>query len=795
MLPLRAQFVRAGALRCRRFVTAIACFRPSARSLDLARTPFPAHFVAPVRPFASQPTPESIQEEPTRTHALAPTPLPTNEPARTHLIHELASQASSLLPSESNSPSSDASPTVTLCGWLQSSRVMGGLMFGVLRDWSGVIQLIWSREDTEKQNLSAMFDAAAHTPLESVIRVKGTLRRRPQAMVKEQSPSAAASLSPAAVSTGELELMINEWQLLNASDRVPIDVVGDSSSGDDARLRYRFVDLRRPVMQNILRLRAQTSHEVRQYLTQQGCIEVETPYLFKSTPEGANEFLVPSRLAGRFFALPQSPQQHKQLLMVGGVDKYFQIARCFRDEGGRTDRQPEFTQIDVELSFVTQRDVMRLIEGLVRHVLKEAGDYHSLPQPLPIMTYHEAMNRFGSDKPDTRYGMEIVDVFPILRDCQQPPPYFAQALSSAASMSSSSASSHVNDYHYHTPPIRALRIPGGGKFTQKEMEVLQREATRGGAKGLMAVKVIDKDGQPSLKLSAKDAGLLEPDVWAKLQALFASNSSSSSGHSNLTIADPPLGNGDVLLFLAGRSWTETLESLGRVRLAASALLQEKGKMVLPARLFNFMWVVDFPLFDVTPVELSPESNAAPTRYELASMHHPFTSPHPDDLPVLQEVLNELFSSSSAPRHDAQPGHALTASQLARLRRLRGQNYDIVVNGVELGGGSIRIHHEPLQRQVFDLLGAKPQIFAHLLEALRLGCPPHGGAALGLDRFVALMGSTGPYSLRLRDVIAFPKSSNGFDLLTGAPSFVPQQTLDMYHIESIGAPSDAADSSA
>jgi aspartyl-tRNA synthetase len=574
---------------------------------------------------------------------------------------------------------------VTLCGWVHSRRDLGGVIFVDVRDREGRTQAVFDPSLLPRH----VFDLASSLRNESVIRVTGKVRKRPDGT---DNPK---------IETGQIEIVAAELEVLNQADPLPFQIDDPDNAAkvnEEMRLRYRYLDLRRPEMARNIRLRHKLAAATRRYFDENGFIEVETPMLFKSTPEGAREFIVPCRTnPGLFYALPQSPQQFKQILMVAGIERYFQLARCFRDEDLRADRQPEFTQIDVEMSFVEREDVYALIEGLLKVLWKEALGI-DVATPFPRMPYSEAMNRFGIDKPDTRFGLELVDLSDDFKT------------SSFRLFSGAVAAGGV---------VKALNAKGLACATQGQLETMTAIATDAGAKGLALIKV-------------------ENGEWKSPIVKFFTPAEKETLQRRLGIEE-----GDLILFAVG-DWTMACEILGRIRLYAAEILKAQGKLSIPENRYDFLWVVDFPL-----LSFDKEQN------RWYSSHHPFTAPVPEDIPLL----------TSEPR------------------KVRGQHYDIVVNGVELGGGSIRIHRPDVQKTVFeDVLQIPPDIakarFGYMLEAFRYGAPPHGGIALGFDRLVAMLCGTGS----IRDVIAFPKTAKGTCLMTDSPGPVDPKQLRELRIE-------------
>ncbi len=572
---------------------------------------------------------------------------------------------------------------VTLTGWVHVRRDLGGIVFIELRDRGGNTQVVF-----DPQHNKPSWELAQSLRSEFVVAVEGSVRQRP-----------AGTENPKMV-TGEVEVLVHHLEILNPSETPPfqIDESGGAQAGEDLRLQYRYLDLRRPAMARNLVLRHRTAKAARDYFDNNGFLEVETPILFKSTPEGAREYLVPSRVnPGKFYALPQSPQQFKQMLMVAGVDRYFQIAKCFRDEDLRADRQPEFTQIDVEMSFITRDDMYAIIEGLLATVWLGARD-EKIPTPFPRMPFIEAMERFGSDKPDTRFGIELTDLTKEFAQSQFR--VFRSAVDSGG-------------------VVKAINAKGLASATQGQIDSLTETAKGFGAKGLAFIKV-------------------EGEEWKSPIVKFFSDAEKKALVEKLKIEE-----GDLILFGADKR-DVVWEVLGRLRLVVADLLKKQGTLKVQDDQWNFLWVVDFPL-----ISFDRESN----RY--LSTHHPFTAPVTEDVPLL----------------DSEP------------TKVRGQHYDIVLNGVELGGGSIRIHKPDVQKKVFeDVLKIPPDIaqsrFGYMLQAFKYGAPPHGGIALGFDRLCAILcGST-----NIRDVIAFPKTAKAVDLMTSSPSEVESKQLRDLHIK-------------
>ncbi len=582
----------------------------------------------------------------------------------------------------------DLGAVVSLAGWVDSIRDQGGIIFIDLRDRQGITQVKLEPDS----NADAGARAAQLKP-ESVVGVAGRVTLRP-----------AGTANPD-LATGEIEVDATALELHNLSDTPPFpldDAAGDKVN-EDLRLTYRYLDLRRPKMRRNLEVRHRATKSVRDYFDAEGFIEVETPILFKSTPEGAREYLVPSRIhPGQFYALSQSPQQFKQILMVAGVERYLQIARCFRDEDLRADRQMEFTQIDVELSFVDREGIYALFEGMLKKVWRDILGV-DLPTPFPRLSFTDAMNRFGVDKPDTRFGLELVDCTDIFRDSA-----FKVFASTAAAGGA----------------VKALNAKGLANVTQGELAGLEETAKSLGAKGLAFIKV-------------------EGGEWKSPIVKFFSGAEKAALAQRLGMAE-----GDIVFFSAA-PWEKACAILGRIRLECGALLQKRGRLEISASQWNFLWVVDFPL-------MTYDEEAG----RFVATHHPFTSPVPEDIPLL----------------DTEP------------RKVRGQHYDVVLNGMELGGGSIRIHQPALQEKVFkDVLKIPAEVvesrFGYMLRAFRYGAPPHGGIAFGLDRMVALLCGT----TSIRDVIAFPKTQKAQDLMAQSPTPVTAKQLRELHIQTVLPP--------
>ena len=567
----------------------------------------------------------------------------------------------------------DIGQQVTLAGWVHVSRDHGGVIFIDLRDREGLTQVVFRPEE------NAEVAKQSHSlRSEDVIQVMGRVAAR------------VSGTENSKLATGAVELVAAELRILNRADDLPFQLDAEIHN-EDLRLTYRYFELRRPQLARNIRLRHKVTKATRDYLDAQGYYEVETPILSKSTPEGARDFLVPSRLApGKFYALPQAPQQYKQLHMVGGIGKYFQIAKCFRDEDLRADRQPEFTQIDIEASFIEPNDIYALTEGLLAGVFKAARDVH-IKRPFDRMTYREAISRYGSDKPDRRFGLELVDFSEDFRASSFK--VFRGTLDSGG-------------------VVKAINAKGFAGITIGQIDDLTERAKLFGAKGLAFIKV-------------------EGGEWKSPIVKFFSEAEKTALQRKLNIAE-----GDLILFAADK-WEIASEVLGRLRLRVA----EIQNLTTGSDELDFLWVTDFPL-----LQKDPESG------KWNAVHHPFTRPKTEDLPLLEE---------------------------RKYGEIRAEAYDVVLNGVEIGGGSIRIHEPDLQAKMFDVLGigaeAQQTEFGHLLKAFRLGAPPHGGIALGLDRLVMLV--CGEESIR--EVMAFPKNNRGLDMMSQSPADVdPKQLRDL-----------------
>lgn len=566
----------------------------------------------------------------------------------------------------------DAGQSVTLAGWVQRTRKMGGMTFVDVRDRYGITQVVFNNEIDRE-----LTEAANALGREFVVQVTGKVEERSSKNVN--------------LPTGDIEVIADSIKILNRSEIPPFTIEDNTDGGDDLRMKYRYLDLRRPCVRRNLELRHKMAFEIRRYLDAQGFLEIETPILVKSTPEGARDFVVPSRMnPGEFYALPQSPQLFKQLLMVSGYDRYFQIAKCFRDEDLRADRQPEFTQIDCEMSFVEQEDVIQTFEGLVKHIFKYVKGI-DFTDPFPRITWADAMQRYGSDKPDIRFGMEFVELNDVAKG---------------------KGFSVIDDAELTV----GIVAKGCANYSRKQLDELTEFVKRPqvGAKGLIYVK-FEADG--SIKSSVgKFYNEDELRAWGKKAGAET---------------------GDLLLVMTGEAM-KTRKQLCELRLELGNRLGLRDKNV-----FAPLWVIDFPLF---------EWDEETQRYY--AMHHPFTSPNPEDIPMLKTDTGKV----------------------------RATAYDIVVNGTELGGGSIRIHDAALQDEMFELLGFTPERaheqFGFLMNAFKYGAPPHGGLALGFDRFVSILAGLDT----IRDVIAFPKNNSGRDVMNESPSPIDQAQLDELQLQ-------------
>lgn len=568
----------------------------------------------------------------------------------------------------------NAGGQVTLAGWVQRSRKMGGMTFVDLRDRYGITQIVFN-ESIDKE----LCDRANKLGREFCVQVKGTVSER-----ESKNPH---------MPTGDVEIIASELNVLSTSATPPFTIEDNTDGGDDIRMKYRYLDLRRAAVRKNLELRHRMTILIRNFLDSKDFIEVETPILIGSTPEGARDFVVPSRMnPGQFYALPQSPQTLKQLLMVSGFDRYFQIAKCFRDEDLRADRQPEFTQIDCEMSFVDQEDVIGLFEDMARHLFKEVRGVE-LPAQLRQMTWHEAMRLYGSDKPDLRFGMEFVELMDVLKG--------------TGTFSVFDAANYIG----------GICVPGCAAYTRKQLDQLTEFVKRPqvGAKGLVYVKY-NADGTVKSSIDK----FYTPDVLSKLKEAMGAK------------------DGDLVLIMSGDNANKTRVQLCTLRLEMGDRLglRDKDK-------FECLWIVDFPLFEWSDEE-----------QRLMATHHPFTMPNPDDIPLLDE----------------------------HPERVRAKAYDFVCNGIEVGGGSLRIHDGRLQEKMFQILGFTPERamaqFGFLINAFKYGAPPHAGLAFGLDRFVSIMAGLDS----IRDCIAFPKNNSGRDVMLDAPGELDPKQLDELHLK-------------
>jgi aspartyl-tRNA synthetase len=570
----------------------------------------------------------------------------------------------------------DIGREIVVMGWVQKRRDLGKLIFVDLRDRTGLLQIVF-KDELDKE----LHDKAVQIRNEFVIAVRGTLENR-----EVINPNMA---------TGNWEVIVSELRILSKAETPPIHIEEDSDTSEATRMKYRYLDLRRPNMQRNLILRHKVAKITRDYFDENGFIEIETPILIKSTPEGARDYLVPSRVfPGRYFALPQSPQLFKQILMVSGFDRYIQIAKCFRDEDLRADRQPEFTQIDLEMSFVDVPDVLEINEGFLKRVFSEAIGVE-VQTPFQVMTYSEAMDRFGSDKPDTRFGMELIDVTDIVKNTSFK--VFSGAIENGGS-------------------VRAINAKGcGPKFSRKQIDALTEVTKTYGAKGMAWIVVEEGNIKSSFTKY-----LSEDETQQILKKVNA---------------EP----GDLICFVADTNKV-VFDSLGHLRLD----IAQKTNLIDESKV-NFLWVTEFPLFEFDDEEK-----------RWVATHHPFTAPMDEDIPML----------------DTEPG------------KVRSKTYDIILNGVELGGGSVRIHDQELQKKIFKLIGFSDdeaqKRFGFLLEAFKYGTPPHGGLAFGLDRMIMLMAKCSS----IRDVIAFPKVQNSSCPMTGAPDLVDEKQLKELHIQQV-----------
>ena len=567
----------------------------------------------------------------------------------------------------------DEGLVITLAGWVQKTRKMGGMTFVDIRDRYGITQLVFNQEVD-----AALCEKANKLGREYVIQVTGTVRER-----SSKNPN---------IPTGEIEIIVSELNVLNAAVTPPFTIEDDTDGGDDLRMKYRYLDLRRNAVRKNLELRHRMAFEVRNYLDKQGFLEVETPVLVNSTPEGARDFVVPSRMnPGQFYALPQSPQTLKQLLMVSGFDRYFQIVKCFRDEDLRADRQPEFTQIDCEMSFVEQEDVLNIFEGMAKHLFKVIRGI-DIKEAFPRISWHDAMKYYGSDKPDLRFDMKFVELMDIMKG-------------------------HGFSVFDNAAYVGGICAEGAASYTRKQLDALTEfvERPQIGAKGMVYARV-EADG--NVKSSVDK--FYTQEVLQQMKEAFG--------------AKP----GDLILILSGDDAMKTRKQLCELRLEVAGQLGLRDKNV-----FKCLWIIDFPLFEWSDEE-----------QRLMATHHPFTMPNPDDIPLLDEHPEQV----------------------------RAKAYDFVCNGIEVGGGSLRIHDTQLQEKMFEVLGFTPERaeaqFGFLMNAFKYGAPPHAGLAFGLDRFVSILAGLDS----IRDCIAFPKNNSGRDVMLDAPSELDPKQLDELEIK-------------
>ncbi len=580
----------------------------------------------------------------------------------------------------------DVGKRVTLFGWVESRRDHGGVIFVDLRDRTGLVQVVFQPEIAPEAH-----QQADRLRGEFAIGITGVVRPRAEGMVNPK------------LTTGEIEVAADDLIIYNPSKPLPFPL-DDPDVDENLRLKYRYLEIRGRKLAQSLTMRHKIAQFIRRFMDERGFIEVETPVLTKSTPEGARDYLVPSRLfPGEFFALPQSPQIFKQILMVGGMDRYFQIVKCFRDEDLRADRQPEFTQLDVEMSWTSQEQILAIHEELITRLLREFCGA-DIQMPIKRMTYQEAMDRYGSDKPDTRFALELIDVTALTRDCGFN--VFSQA-----------------------PVVKAIRVPGGGTLVSRsQIDALTEFVKKFGARGMAYFKVGEQSGPVSKNV--------RPEVIEQIISAIGAQT------------------GDLVLFGADK-YEVVSETLGRLRLK---LANDLG--LIPEGRFDLLWVVDFPMFEWHPGDR-----------RFYAMHHPFTAPKDEHLPAVARIVESLRASGQ-----------FTDDQIAELAAVKANAYDMVLNGTELGGGSIRIHRREVQESVFALLGLTPeettQKFGFMLEAFEYGTPPHGGLAFGLDRLVMLLNGLSA----IREVIAFPKTQNARDLMADAPSPVDHKQLKELHIQ-------------